>query len=319
MTMPTPSKSRRLQNRGKTSKTSFYTKVEMDIGVTARPAYHRILAVATLAGMTLSACSGGAGIGAAVASEPAAGPAVALAAAPYFIPGETMTWNISFAGIEGGRARLAVGQVGNEEGRRLVVLHADAESAGLAAVIAQGHDTVQSWIDVDSGIPTRTESSTTGSGKPLVVRAERVAGEPVADVQIWSEKSGDKGIRKKTRLPTVHTHDPLSALLALRGWDAPRGGRASVYSIGGTRLWKNVFTVEGREEVDGPLGRRAAIRIRGMSTRIQPVTLVDDTSKPPRTFTVWLTDDRQRIPIRFAAHTELGDVVANATSYAPPD
>jgi len=291
----------------------------MDIGVTACSAYHRFPALATLAGLTLSACSGGAGIAAAGASEPPAAPAVALTAAPFFIPGETMTWDVSFAGIQGGRARLAVGQVGNEQGRRLVVLHAEAESAGLAAVLAQAHDSVQSWIDVDSGIPTRTESATSGSGKPYVVHAERVAGEPVADVQIWSEKSGAEGLRKKTRLPTVHTHDPLSALLALRGWEAPRGGRVTVYSLGGVRVWKNIFTVEGREDVDGPLGRRAAIRIRGMSTRIQPVTLLDDTSKPPRTFTVWLTDDRQRIPIRLTAHTELGDVVANATSYVPPD
>ncbi len=308
-----------MHNRGETSKTSFYTKVEVDIGVTACPAYHKNLALATLAGLFLSACSGGAGIAAAGTSEAPAAPAAALESAPFFIPGETMTWDVTFAGIEGGRARLAVGQVGDEDGRRLVVLHADAESAGIAAMLAQTHDSVQSWIDVESGIPARTESATTGTGKPLVVHAERVAGEPVADVQIFSEKSGEKGIRKKTRLPTVRTHDPLSALLALRGWKAPRGGRVTVYSLGGTRVWRNVFTVEGREDVDGPLGRRAAIRIRGVATRITPVTLVDDNSKPPRTFTVWLTDDRERIPIRLTAHTELGDVVANATSYVPPE
>lgn len=291
----------------------------MDIGVTACPAYHKNLALATIAGLALSACSGGAGIAAAGATEPPAAPAAALTAAPYFVPGESMTWDVTFAGIEGGRARLAVGRVGNDDGRRLIVLHAEAESAGIAAVLAQAHDSVQSWIDVDSGLPTRTESTTTGSGKPYVVHAERVAGEPVADVQIWSGKSGDTGVRKKTRLPTAHTHDPLSALLALRGWEAPRGGRVTVYSLGGVRVWRSVFTVEGREDVDGPLGRRAAIRIRGVSTRISPVTLVDDTSKPPRTFTVWLTDDRQRIPLRLTAHTELGDVVANATSYVPPE
>src|SRR5262249_23118172 len=137
--MSTPCESCRLHNCGETSKTSFYTKVEMDIGVTACPAYHRFLALATLAGLTLSACSGGAGIAAAGAPEPPAAPAVALTAAPFFIPGETMTWDVSFAGLQGGRARLAVGQVGNEQGRRLVVLHAEAESAGLAAVLAQAH------------------------------------------------------------------------------------------------------------------------------------------------------------------------------------
>ena len=291
----------------------------MDIGVTSRPAYHKFCVLATAASaLMLSACSGGAGVTVAGAAEPSSLPAVPLNSGPFFIPGEMMTWDVTFGGIEGGRARLAVGDVGSEHGRRLVVLHAEAESSGLAAVVTQQRDSVASWIDVESGLPTRTESSSVGTGKPTVVNVERVAGEPFADVEVFSARTGDAGTHKRARLPNLRTHDPLSVLLALRGWTAPQGGRVVVYSLGGLRVWKNVFTVDGREDVDGPLGRRAAIRIHGVSTRVTP-GLADDTSKPPRTFTVWFSDDHHRIPIRISAHTELGDVVANATSYTPSD
>jgi len=286
---------------------------------TSRRTYHRCRTVATLAAILLSACSGGAGIGsAAAATPPASAPALPLPAHPYFIPGETITWDVSFAGIQGGRARLAIGKIGNDEGRRLIVLRAEAESAGVLSVLDETHDTLSSWIDVDSGLPTRTESSTTGTGKPIVVRSQRVPGVPLAELQIWSAKTGDDGAHKQARLPTMQTHDPLSAVLALRGWAAPQGARVTVYSLGGIRVWKNVFTVEGKDDLDGPLGRRPAIRIHGVSTRVT-AALVDDTSKPARTFTFWLTDDAQRIPVRLSAHTELGDIVANATSYTVPD
>ncbi len=300
----------------------MHAKAGMGIGTakaTARRTYHTSVALATLLVPSLLACSGSAGLTGAQASELAPPAAAApLAERPFFVPGETITWDVAFAGVQGGRARLAVGQVGSEQGRRLVVLRAEAEATGVLAVLKETRDTIASWVDVDSGLPARTESATTGVGKPIVVHAERVPGVPLVALQVWSPRTGDEGAHKEQRLPTPRTHDPLTILLALRAWEAPRGGRATAYSLGGVRVWKNVFTVEGREDVDSPLGRRAAIKIAGESRRIT-AQLEDDTSKPARTFTVWLSDDAQRIPLRFAAHTELGDVVAQATSYTVAD
>jgi hypothetical protein len=251
-------------------------------------------------------------VGTAAASTVPVVPAGTLAGVkPFVVPGETITWQVSFAGVEGGRARLAIGQVGASVGRRLVVVRAEAETAGVAALLASTRDTIDSWIDVDSGLPARTESTSAST----VIHAERVPGEPVARLDIYAPKYGADGLHKAQRLPAVETYDPLSAVLALRAWDAPPGSRVLVYSLGGARLWKNVFTIGGRDELDGPLGHRRTIRILGVSTRIAPTTLEDDRKAPPRTYTVWLSDDAQRIPIQIVAHTELGDITARATSY----
>jgi uncharacterized protein DUF3108 len=243
-------------------------------------------------------------------------PAMPLGALrPYFIPGETITWSVSLSGVEGGRARLVVGRVANVDGKRMVVARAEAESAGVLALVKKSHDAVSSWIDVETGIPTRTESES-GPDKPLIVHAARRDGEPVADFRVWRAQSAGpgEGEPRTQRLPILGTHDPLSAVMALRAWRAPRGGRAVIYSLGGVRLWRTVFTVEARETKKGPLGKRAALRIAGVSTRLK-ASLEDDASKPPRRFTVWLTDDDQRIPLEIRASTEYGDVVAKATSY----
>ena len=37
-----------------------------------------------------------------------------------------------------------------------------------------------------------------------------------------------------------------------------------------------------------------------------------------RTFTVYLSDDADRVPLKVVAHTELGDVVMNLTDYSRP-
>src|SRR5262249_48172182 len=139
------------------------------------------------------------------ASPPAAtlpsGPEVALAGRPFIVPGENITWDVSFAGISGGRARLAGGALGEEHGQRVVVLRAEAESAGVVTLLKESHDSVVSWIDADSGLPTRTESTSSGgsSGKPVVVHAERTPGLPTVLLRIWSSKGGDEGTRKEQK------------------------------------------------------------------------------------------------------------------------
>ena len=58
-----------------------------------------------------------------------------------------------------------------------------------------------------------------------------------------------------------------------------------------------------------------AIRLIGESYRARP-NFVPETPRPTRTFTVWLSDDADRVPLKVAAKTELGDVVMNLTEYS---
>ena len=242
---------------------------------------------------------------------------------PFFIPGETITWEVTVAGITGARARLAVGEpAAVDGGGQVVVLRAEAESAGIAIIIKEISSKMASWIDTESGVPSRSESDSSGFSTTLLVEAERHPdedGNPSVAFTIHRRKrSGDETQSKVARLPVVETHDPLSATLALRAWNAKRGTRALLYSLGGARLWRTELTFEGNENLRTALGSRKTVRITGVSMRLRPTFDVDAKFKP-RTFTIWVTDDDQRIPVQIQARTEMGVMMARVTSYDSPD
>ena len=275
------------------------------------------LGLVSLAG-SLAGCTGSR-TAAASTAVPAAAPMPFPALKPFYISGETITWEVTMAGIHGARARLAVGEPSEIDGKQVVVLRAEAESSGIAVLIKEVRSSMASWIDAESGVPSRSESDSFGLGNTRVVHADRATDEggvPLAQFKI-SRRAGAEIQEKRQRLPVVETHDPLSATLVLRAWTAPKGTRALLYSLGGVRLWKTVLTIEGFEELKTAVGKRRTVRIGGVSTRLR-AGFDEDKSKPQRTFTLWVTDDDQRIPVKVTARTEMGDVVASATSYEAP-
>jgi hypothetical protein len=249
---------------------------------------------------------------------PATGPVEELGrGTPHLIAGESFTWKVTFKGFEGGRARLAVGAPGSFEGAEVIVVQAEAESSGLFAAIKQVHDNVASWIDVESGMPRRTESASDLDGKRQVVHTVRTPDSPRVEQTVWRYGRTTRETKRRATLPSLYVHDPLSSLFLLRAWPARDGARARFWTLGGTRLWKTDLAVEGRETVDTPLGARPCVKISGVSTRMLSATHAD-RKKKPRTFTVWMSDDAQRIPIKIAAHTEYGDILVTAMSYEAP-
>jgi hypothetical protein len=234
---------------------------------------------------------------------------------PLVVPGEAISWELTYRGVRGGRARLVVGEPQRVGERNVVAMRAQAETLGIAAAVKQIRDEVSSWVDADDGAPLHTESEALISGRWQAVDTIWTPGEAKVDLVIRADRGEPK---KRSRvLPSARTHDPLSALLMIRGWQAPDGARATFYTLGGQRLWRTDLTVEGREAIDCTLGTHRAIKLSGVSTRMTPA-LTDDNSRKPRTFTVWLSDDASRIPLRVVAHTELGDVMVEATEYFAP-
>ncbi len=233
---------------------------------------------------------------------------------PYFFPGESIAWVLTYRGVEGGRAQIAVGAPDVVGGQRVVALSGEAETSGLFALVRRVKDITSSWIDAATGVPLRTRADGLLFGKETIVDVTWFPGDPRAELLIREEKRPER--IDKRRMPSPHMHDPLSAILMLRGWDFPAGGKVRFYTLGGERLWRTDMTVEGRETIRSKLGKRAAIRVHGVSQRMT-AGLADDTSKPARVYTVWFSDDAQRVPLKVVAETEYGDVVVEAVTYRP--
>jgi hypothetical protein len=227
-------------------------------------------------------------------------------------PGETMAFEVRIAGILAGEAQLAVGQLGAYEGHRSVVVKSRAATAGAAALVKHIVDEATTVIDMDTGRPLALETLVEQGDARTTVTAKFTG----AAAEVTYTRSEDKAPHTITvDFGKVTMHDAHSAMAQLRGWRAPPGTRRSVFVVGGRRLWRVDVTYVGEDTIGSALGNRRAVHFTGESYRTKR-DLAPESPKPSRTFSVWLSDDADRVPLKVTASTELGDIVMTLTEYS---
>jgi hypothetical protein len=266
----------------------------------------------------LGAVLGAAVVGCAGADAMTAPAATATGSEPPNVlglhPGETMAFEVHLAGVLAGEAQLAVGDIGDVSGKPAIVVRSRAATAGAAALVKKISDEAITTIDVATGHPLTLDSVVENNGKRTVAAA-RFAG---SSASVTYQRTGQAQTQTKVSLPNGGTLlDAHTAMAHLRGWRAAAGDRRTVYVIGGRRLWRIDVTSVGIETIGSALGNRRTIVFAGKSYRARP-NLDIETAKPARTFTVWLSDDADRVPLKVSASTELGDIVMDLTDYSRP-
>jgi hypothetical protein len=229
-------------------------------------------------------------------------------------PGEQMAFEVRLSGVLAGEAALAVGDIGEFEGKRAVVVKSRANTAGAAALIKRISDEAMTVIDMESGRPLLLETFVEMGAKTTKAKA-RFTG-TIADITYT--RSGDPNPHNyKINFGTQTVHDTHSAMAQVRGWRPAAGTTRSVFVVGGRRLWRVDVKFVGTETIGSAMGNRPAIKFEGASFRARPNFTIE-TDKPMRTFQVWLSDDADRVPLRVLANTELGDVTVDLTDYNRP-
>lgn len=267
-----------------------------------------------------AACGAGSGSARTEQQGPiAVGPPEALAAVgTHFVPGESMRFELSLRGILGGEAAMAVGQPGQQDGRSLLIVRSRVESAGVVAVFKRVQDEVMTSIDVVTGLPVEHHANVKFGKKERIIETTFADGQPGDfDVAVQRLDREQRGVHRQSMPADLAAYDAHSVLGALRAWRGEEGQHIYLYSLIGQRLWQNTLRMTGRERIRTRLGRFDAIRIDGVARRMRR-NLREDTRKPPRYFTIWLSDDEQRLPILVTGKTEYGDVKAELVDYNQP-
>ncbi|HTJ44333.1 MAG TPA: DUF3108 domain-containing protein [Kofleriaceae bacterium] len=229
-------------------------------------------------------------------------------------PGESMTFEVKVGGILAGEAALAVGQPGVIDGHRAIEVRSRIATAGAFALLKKVSDEATTIIATDTATPIAMSSDVTMNG--IDYHADVAFKGPA--IEVTSTRSDGKGVQHdRFTFGAIVAHDTHSAMASMRGWDPTPGTHRTLWVMGGKRIWKSEVTFGGRETIGTQLGNRAAIRIDGFAWRAHNDLTVDD-SKPPREFSVWLSDDADRVPLRVVAKTELGDLVIELTDYQRP-
>lgn len=268
----------------------------------------RVLAIALLA-----SCAG------ADAMTMPAGPAVpppqvAGSAEVGLVPGETMAFELKLAGITAGEAQLAVGEVTLVDGHRTIVVKSRAATAGAAALLKKIVDEATTTIDLDTGRPLTLDTHVE-MGDRVSTSQARFNGSR-ADIT-WTRDKEDKPHTMRINFGGAVVNDAHAAMAQLRGWKATPGTSKSVYVVGGRRLWRVDVKFAGAETIASVYGNRRAVRYEGAAFRAHN-NLTVDAGKAQRTFTVWLSDDADRVPLKVAAATELGAIEIELTEYNRP-
>lgn len=228
------------------------------------------------------------------------------------IPNERFTFKMSMLGFDAGELVMAAGEPGEVEGHDIVFFRSRAVSTGIVGLLKTVTDEVTTWIDVDTGKPTYHRTDTTIGSKDTEGVEIRFAAKQF-DVLEW--ENGKKQ-RKTQVLPTeVPAYDLTSAMMSLRGWKGAKGDRATLHVLRSTLFWQTHVEYAGPDSVKTKLGRFAAVRVDGVSRRIQRNGELEP-DKEARYFSMWFTDDDLRLPILIAAKTDYGDIRMELVEYA---
>ncbi|HEY5945189.1 MAG TPA: DUF3108 domain-containing protein [Kofleriaceae bacterium] len=238
-------------------------------------------------------------------------------AAPFVTPGEHMSYRLALGEMELATYDLAVGDVTEIAGRRAVVVQSHAKAVGLVKVVANIDDTFTSWIDVANGRPLRwivDEFAVKGSDKERTEARmyERTGNRVPIDFHINDEPPTPEP--QTVSLPD--TWDYNAFLIALRGWEAPPGSTVTAEVLRSRYLWNVKLTIRGRDKVVTELGEFPALRFDGHTYKLrrdgQRLQGTDE-----RDFSIWISDDADRVPLQTVARTDYGDIKMTIVEYTP--
>lgn len=268
----------------------------------------------------LAACgAGGSGGKSNNDAPPRMGPPTALpVVGGIFRPGESMRFELSLRGVVGGEASVAVGRPGLVDGKRVIIIRSRIESAGVVAMFKQVRDDVTTWIDMDSGLPLGHLAEVKFGKKEMTIETKFAGGDAGSfDLAVTRPGVAVRRVAHQSMPANIAAFDGHSVIGALRAWRADEGQHAYFFALVGRHLWQNTVRLTQRQRVRTKLGRFDALRIDGVARRLTR-DLREDPRKPPRYYTLYMSDDDARLPLLVTGKTEYGEVKAELVEYTTP-
>ena len=202
---------------------------------------------------------------------------------PLVFAGEYAVYDLKVRGLVVGEIELATGQPGLIDGAPAHYVVMRGTSAGVARMFADAEINVTAEISSDPARPQITRGTM---------------------------RSKFRGKERKSKPKTRYKpglHNPISALVGLRGWRAEPGDAVSLKI--GKRGRTELILVAQRATVRGPF-RRPARRLAGVAKTRR--------GKKSASFEVWISDDRDRVPLLVRFATKWGDVTLELVGYRRP-
>lgn len=237
-----------------------------------------------------------------------------VARPPLASPGERMLYRVSIHGFELAEYSIAVGDPTMLDGTEVVVVQSQARTTKVAAMLKPIDDLFTSWISRTDGRSVRFLSSERASkddDRKEVTEARTAAGMVSLHVT-----RGDEVLDEQQTIAGHGGHDLNSFLIFLRGWEGEPGAHLDADVVRSRYVWRMRVKVVGFDNLSTVLGNLPVARYDGEGVRLMRDGTLDPQSDTRR-FSIWLTDDADRVPVKLVAKTDYGDVKMELLSYSP--
>lgn len=236
---------------------------------------------------------------------------------PLVTPGEHMAYKLQIQGVDLATYDFSVGSVADVNGKQAIQVQSHAKAVGFVKMVANVDDYFTSFIDVQTGRPLRwltDEYATKGTDKEKTDAKffERQGDTLPIDFHLNDDPA--KPEPQKLSFPDVWDYNAF--LIALRAWEGPVGSHVTVEILRSRYMWHCEMKLAAKEKLVTALGELPALRFDGHTYKLDR-----DGKRFPdsdeRDFSVWISDDAGRVPLRNVAKTDYGDMKMEITDYQP--
>jgi uncharacterized protein DUF3108 len=238
---------------------------------------------------------------------------------PMATPGEHMAYRLALQGMELATYDFSVGEVTDVAGKKAIVVQSHAKAVGLVKMVANIDDYFTSWVDVSTGRPLRwttDEFATKGSDKERTDARfyERTGDSIPIDFHLNDEPA--KPEPQKVSMPDVWDYNAF--LVALRAWEGAPGTSVSAEVLRSRFMWHVDMKIRGKEKIANAItgGEVEALRLDGHTYKLDR-TGAKAADSDERDFSIWISDDGDRVPLQTVARTDYGDIKMEITDYSP--
>ena len=241
-------------------------------------------------------------------------PGRATEAAPSaspFVPGERLTYQVSWSIFPAGEVTATLEQVPDRAGDSYEV-QTTARSRGFVSLLFNLNDSFRSIFDPQTLCSRRIEKRINEGHRH---KQTEIVFDGVRQLAVLDErdlaKPGHPDKHAENAIPPC-VEDIISAFYYLRRQPLRVGDEIRFPVNDGAKTHRVVVEVQARELVRSPLGNRFAFRV-------EPKVFGDLYKKKGRML-IWFSDDSQRLPLRIKAMMLIGDIsgTLQSVSTAPP-
>ncbi len=236
---------------------------------------------------------------------------------PLVTPGERMSYRLRIGGMDLATYDMGVGDITTVGDHRTIVVQSHAKAKPLVALVSNIDEVYTSWIDVTSGHPVRwTTEERTPDGEVKEAADVRFDQRSGASMPVHVEVLDKPALEVTQHVSLPDVWDYNAFVIALRAWEATPGTTAVAEVMRGRYLWHVTVTVHGAETVVTELGDFPALRFDGVTYRLERDG-DRDASAAKRKFSLWISNDDGRVPLKNIAESDYGTLEMTLVDYQP--